>query len=201
MMMTSLIINKLTKPRYSLMVLPLLMSAVYTPLAQAELIIHSSKDNAGRTSLLVTDDKQKELPPAQLGITPARIAETVSLVRGTNTAGLNQSLTLYNYGNKPKKIALNLIDIDASGAAIAPSETTLKPFTLINPTQFTIAPNGYQTVRLSIRPPMSFATGKHVAMLEIKQQVDNALTYDADGKGVTLEIGSRYGLPIIIEVN
>ncbi|WP_019671723.1 hypothetical protein [Psychrobacter lutiphocae] len=169
--------------------------------AQAELIIHTSKDDSGRTSMVVNQDKQKQLPPAQLGISPARINETVSLTNNKNTARLNQSLTLYNYGSKPKSIRLNLIDIDtATGKPIAPNENTLKPWTLINPTEFTIAPGGYQTVRLSLRPPVQFATGTHSAMLSIEQQVDKALTYDADGQGVTVEIGSRYGLPITFHI-
>ncbi|WP_338412522.1 hypothetical protein MN210_17805 [Psychrobacter raelei] len=192
-------------PRLTSTTLSLLTLAASTlllmPSAQAELIIHTSKDNSGRTQMVVNQDKQKELPPAQLGITPSRVDETVSLTQNKNTAGLNQSLTLYNYGNKPKKIRLNLVDLDtATGKPIEPNENTLKPWTLINPTEFSIAPGGYQTVRMAIRLPMQFAKGSHKAMLSIEQQVDNALTYDADGKGVTVEIGSRYGMPIIMNI-
>lgn len=178
----------------------LLLSSLIAHSAHAELIIHTSKDANGQTSMVVNQDKQKDLPPAQLGITPSRIDETVSLKTNKNTSRLNQSLTLYNYGNKPKKIRLNLVDMDAYGKPVEPSETTLKPWTLINPTEFTIAPGGYQTVRMAIRLPMQFPAGKHGAMLSIEQQVDKSLTYDADGKGVTLEIGSRYGLPVFINV-
>lgn len=168
--------------------------------AQAELIIHTSKDKKGQTNMVVNQDKQKDLPPPQLGITPSNITETVSLKQNKNISRLNQSLTLYNYGTKPKKIRLNLIDMDVTGKPVEPSETTLKPWTLINPTEFTIAPGGYQTVRMAIRLPLQFPAGKHGAMLSIEQQVDKSLTYDADGKGVTLEIGSRYGLPVFINV-
>ena len=168
--------------------------------ANAELIIHTSKDANGQTSMVVNQDKQKDLPPAQIGITPSRIDETVSLKQNKNISRLNQSLTLYNYGTKPKKIRLNLIDMDVTGKPVEPSETTLKPWTLINPTEFIIAPGGYQTVRMAIRLPLQFPAGKHGAMLSIEQQVDKSLTYDADGKGVTLEIGSRYGLPVFINV-
>ncbi|WP_227675252.1 hypothetical protein [Psychrobacter sp. H7-1] len=191
-------------PRLTTTTLSLLTLAASTlllmPSAQAELIIHTSKDDSGRTQMVVNQDKQKELPPAQLGITPSRIDETVSLKTNKNTSRLNQSLTLYNYGTKPKKIRLNLVDMDASGKPVEPSETTLKPWTLINPTEFTIAPGGYQTVRMAMRLPLEFPAGKHAAMLSIEQQVDKSLTYDADGKGVTLEIGSRYGLPVFINV-
>lgn len=171
-----------------------------TQSAQAELVIQNSKDTSGQAQMVVNDNRQKELPPAQLGISPSRINETVSLTQNKNLSKLNQSLTLYNYGSKPKVIKLNVIDVDESGNPIAPNESTLKPWTLINPTEFTITPNGYQTVRMSIRLPMSFERGVHNAMLTIEQQVDKSLTYDSDGKGVTLELGSRYGLPIYLDV-
>lgn len=176
------------------------VSSLIAHSAHAELIIHTSKDASGQTSMVVNQDRQKDLPPAQLGITPSFIQESVSLKQNKNTSRLNQSLTLYNYGNKPKKIRLNLVDMDAIGKPVEPSESTLKPWTLINPTEFTIAPGGYQTVRMAMRLPLEFPAGKHAAMLSIEQQVDKSLTYDADGKGVTLEIGSRYGLPVVINV-
>ncbi len=171
-----------------------------TQSAQAKLIIQNSKDANGRAKMVVKDDRQKELPPAQLGISPARIDETISLTKNKNLSKLNQSLTLYNYGSKPKVIKLNLVDIDESGKPIAPNEATLKPWILINPTEFTIPPSGYQTVRMSIRLPVDFELGAHSAMLTIEQQVDKSITYDRDGKGVTLELGSRYGLPIHLDV-
>ncbi|MGP5104669.1 hypothetical protein ACTXMF_08150 [Psychrobacter celer] len=171
-----------------------------TQSAQAELVIQNSKDASGRAKMVVNDNRQKELPPAQLGISPSRIDEMVSLTQNKNLSKLNQSLTLYNYGSKPKVIKLNVIDVDESGKPIAPNESTLKPWTLINPTEFTIAPNGYQTVRMSIRLPVGFEQGVHSAMLIIEQQIDKSLTYDSDGKGVTLELGSRYGLPIHLDV-
>ena len=171
-----------------------------TQSAQAELVIQNSKDASGRAKMVVNDNRQKELPPAQLGISPSRIDETVSLTQNKNLSKLNQSLTLYNYGSKPKVIKLNVIDVDESGKPIAPNESTLKPWTLINPTEFTIAPSGYQTVRMSIRLPVGFEQGVHSAMLIIEQQIDKSLTYDSDGKGVTLELGSRYGLPIHLDV-
>lgn len=177
----------------------LLVGAVL-PSAHAELITHSSKDDLGRTKMVVYDAHQKELPPAQLGITPSRINETVSLSNNKNKQGLNQSLTLYNYGNKPKIISLDIIDLDTSGTPISPSERTLKTWTLINPTLFTIPAGGYQTVRMAIRLPINFEKGQYKAMLSIEQQVENAISYDADGQGVTLEIGSRYGMPINIEI-
>lgn len=171
-----------------------------TSQAQAELIISNSVNEQGQAQMVVRNDSQKSLPPAQLGIQPARIDETVSLGKAQKLANINQSLTLYNYGSKPKKILLKLVDMNASGQAIEPNENTLKPWTLINPTEFTIAPDGYQTVRLSIRLPMDFAKGKRQAMLSIEQQIENPVSYSADGKGVTLELGSRYGLPVFIDV-
>lgn len=193
--------QKLTTLLPSLVVTAAVVTAlIFSQSAQAELVIHNSVDGKGQVKMVVTDDRQKELPPAQLGISPSRINETVSLTQNKNLGKLNQSLTLYNYGSRPKSIKLSLIDMDESGKPIDPSESTLKPWTLINPTQFTIPAGGYQTVRMSIRLPMGFANGKRLAMLSIEQQIDKSLTYDADGKGVTLEIGSRYGLPIAINV-
>lgn len=191
---------KLSKRLTSFAVATLATTLMLSHNAQAELIIHSSVDAKGQAQMVVRDDGQKELPPAQLGIQPSAINETVSLTQRKNLAKLNQSLTLYNYGTKPKSIKLSLIDMDETGNPIEPSETTLKPWTLINPTQFTIAPGGYQTVRMSIRLPMDFAEGKRLAMLSIEQQIDKTLTYDADGKGVTLELGSRYALPVRIDI-
>ena len=193
--------QKLTTLLPSLVVTAAALTAlIFSQSAQAELVIHNSVDDKGQVKMVVTDDRQKELPPAQLGISPSRINETVSLTQNKNLGKLNQTLTLYNYGSRPKSIKLSLIDMDESGKPIDPSESTLKPWTLINPTQFTIPAGGYQTVRMSIRLPMGFANGKRLAMLSIEQQIDKSLTYDADGKGVTLEIGSRYGLPIAINV-
>ncbi len=179
---------------------PVLTILIFSQSAQAELVIHNSIDDKGQAKMVVTDDRQKELPPAQLGISPSRIIETVSLTQNKNLSNFNQSLTLYNYGSKPKSIKLSLIDMDEKSKPIEPSESTLRPWTLINPTQFTIPAGGYQTVRMSIRLPMSFKAGQHHAMLSIEQQIDKSLTYDADGRGVTLEIGSRYGLPIAINI-
>ena len=193
--------QKLTTLLPSLVVTAAALTAlIFSQSAQAELVIHNSVDGKDQVKMVVTDDRQKELPPAQLGISPSRINETVSLTQNKNMGKLNQSLSLYNYGSRPKSIKLSLIDMDESGKPIDPSESTLKPWTLINPTQFTIPAGGYQTVRMSIRLPMGFANGKRLAMLSIEQQIDKSLTYDADGKGVTLEIGSRYGLPIAINV-
>ncbi len=187
--------------RQTLLTFALLLTPLWTLYsAQAELIIHTFQGKSGQTSMVVNQDQQKDLPPPQLGITPANITETVSLIGNKNTARLNQSLTLYNYGNKPKKIRLNLVDMDLSGKPIKPSETTLKHWTLINPTEFTIAADGYQTVRMAFRLPLNFPIGKHNAMLLIEQKIDKSLTYDTDGKGVTIEIGSRYGLPVVIDI-
>lgn len=200
-MSASIYLNtQITKVLPSLLVTVILSALALFQPAQAELTLHNSKDASGQAVMVVTNDSQKELPPAQLGISPSQVDETVSLMGRKNQSKLNQSLTLYNYGSKPKSISLNLVDMNEQGTPIAPSESTLKPWTLINPTEFTIAPGGYQTVRMSIRLPMDFAMGKHRAMLSIEQKVAKPLTYDADGKGVTLEIGSRYGLPIRINV-
>ena len=170
--------------------------STFVPLAKAELTIHTSVDKNGDTQMLVNNEAQKQLPPPQLGITPPTLHDDLVLATGK----LDKSLTLYNYSTKPKKIKLSMIDLDSSGHPITSSETTLKNWTLINPTTFSIAGSGYQTVRLSIRPPNDFVEQKYKAMLLIEQQIDNPLKYDADAKGVTVELGSRYGLPINVTV-
>lgn len=163
--------------------------------ANAEITIHTSLDEKGKNQILVKNDQQ-QLPPPQLGIMPPVINDKLN----RSTGKLDKSLTLYNYSSKPKKIKLSFIDLDINGKPVASTDTTLKNWVLINPTQFTIAGNGYQTIRLSVRPPKGFAKQTYKAALMIEQQIDNAMKYDPNGKGVTVELGSRYGLPIVISV-
>lgn len=192
--------QKLSKPASGLSVAALTTIVMFSYPAQAELIINNSVGNGGQVQMVISEASQDGLPPAQLGIKPSVVDEIVSLTQRKNLAKLNQSFTLYNYGIKPKVIKLSLIDVDAAGKPIEPSESTLKPWTLINPTEFTIAPGRYQTVRMSIRLPKGFVEGKRHSILSIEQQIDHAVTYNADGRGATLEIGSRYALPITIDV-
>ncbi|MDP8162278.1 hypothetical protein QJU89_02900 [Pasteurella skyensis] len=98
--------------------------------------------------------KNGELPPPQLGITPPRIENTVMVSKGKR---LDKSFVIYNYNpTKAKSIKLSLVDVNKAKRAIKPSKKTLVPWTIINPKNFVIPPNGQQTVRLSIRPPSNF---------------------------------------------
>lgn len=145
---------------------------------------------------VVSNPEQKELPPAQLGIAPPTLKRDLVLSEGA----LNESVILYNYDDKPKIMQLSLIDTNAQGGAIAPSDDTLAPRIIINPTTFTIAPGAHQTVRLSVRLPAHFAKKTYYARLLIKQQIDHRVQYDQEGQSLTLSLGSSYGLPIVINV-
>lgn len=137
-----------------------------------------------------------QLPPAQLGISPPTIDK--SLKMGVQTA-INQSVTFYNYNSKSKEVSVKLIDVDGDKKQIEPSKKTLAPWTILNPTKFTIPGNGQQTIRLSIRPPVGFPAKKHHAILLIQQQVKDSVTKNADG--VLLKFGSSYALPVTITIN
>lgn len=145
------------------------------------------KDEAGNTTLTVQNKAQAGMPPAQLGISPAKVEGQIAM----RAPRLDKSVTFYNYTNKPKQIKLTLVDKEGSAS--------LKDWTLINPKNITIAPNGQQTIRLSFRPPKSATAQSYEAILFIEQQVKDPLLYDEDGKGVTMQIGSRYGLPIRLQ--
>lgn len=168
----------------------LLLWAVFAlpVLAIAKLDTQLVKDESGQ-SLMVQDTQQKGLPPAQLGISPAKIDGI--LKQSAKSFRLDKSVTFYNYTSKPKGLKLTLIDT---------KNTQLKDWTLINPRTITIPPKGQQTIRLSFRPPKTLPTQKYEATLFIEQQITDPLTYDEDGKGVTMQIGSRYGLPIALEI-
>ncbi len=154
--------------------------------------------NAADTTagIVVRNDKQTGLPPPQLGISPSSINVNLDTKLGKS----DTSLTIYNYNTAPKTIRLNLIDLDANLKPVASSDATLKNWTLINPTLFTIPGSGYQTVRISVRPPQGFAKATYHSVLLIEQQIDNPVQYDGKNKVVKLEIGSRYGLPMTVNV-
>ena len=138
-----------------------------------------------------------EPPPAQLGIAPPRIE--LELEGRVN----NESITIYNYSNKPKTIDLELINLSAipNGKAIAPGPQTLSRWTLFNPKRFTIEPGESQTVRMSIRPKTKLSPGTRYAMLSIRQDMgaQSKLAQSSDGE-LTVSIGSSYGLPVIVKV-
>lgn len=146
---------------------------------------------------VVVKNPKQDFPPPQLGIAPPRVEQPLTLGKKV----LDQSITLYNYNPKPKSIRLSFLDTNKQHRVIKPNDKTLSAWTIINPTEFTIEGNGQQTIRLSIRPPVGFPKKTHYAMLKIDQQVKDSLKFDEDGKGVTLGLGSSYGLPFIIKVN
>lgn len=151
---------------------------------------------AAAETLVVKNPKQ-DFPPPQLGISPPRIESEVLVSQGKR---LDQSITFYNYSPKAKTLRITLHDTNAGHRMIKSNEKTLAPWTILNPTEFTIPGKGEQTIRLSIRPPQGFPSGTHHAMLKIVQHVPDSVKMDADGKGVTISLGSSYGLPLIVHV-
>lgn len=136
-------------------------------------------------------------PPAQLGIAPPRVE--MELQGPIN----NQSITLYNYSDKPKTIDLELTNVSAipNGKLIAPGPQTLSRWTLFNPRRFTIKPGGSQTVRMSIRPRVKLESGTRYGLLSIRQDMSDQskLAQSKDGE-MTVSIGSSYGLPVIVHI-
>ena len=172
------------------------MAGLACPILHADTLVTSRPDSANNSQLMVTNTSQTSLPPAQLGISPATVKQTLLLSKGY----LDVSVTLYNYRDKPKTMALTLVDTDQFFRPIAASDQTLKTWTIMNPSRFSVAPNSQQTVRLSVRPPPTFVQQTHYAMLVIEQQTSQAPVYDPVGKGVKMDLGTRYGLPFVIDV-
>lgn len=144
---------------------------------------------------VTVENPNGELPPPQLGVSPPQIVQSVKLDSGE---ALNQSIVFYNYNPKPKQITVQLIDTNRKQHVIKPNKKTLSPWTLLNPTSFTIPGNGQQTIRLSIRPPVGFPKKTHYAVLQITQQVKDSITKDE--KGIVLKFGSSYALPVNIHI-
>lgn len=147
--------------------------------------------------IVVENNKQGALPPAQLGISPPRIEHTINVKKNEH---LNSSITIYNYNSKPKEIVLELFDVNSKLKPIRSNNKTLVPWTILNPKKFTIPGNGQQTVRFSMRPPANFPKKTHFVILQIKEFIKDPVKYDTDGKGVTVNIGASYGIPIIVHV-
>lgn len=147
--------------------------------------------------IIVENNKQGALPPAQLGISPPRIEHTINVKKNGR---LNSSITIFNYNSKPKEIVLELFDVNSKLKPIHSNNKTLVPWTILNPKKFTIPGNGQQTIRFSVRPPANFPKKTHFAILQVKEFIKEPVKYDSDGKGVTVNIGASYGVPIIVNV-
>lgn len=149
----------------------------------------------GYTQTINIENPNGKLAPPQLGVSPPQIDQSLRLGGGN---ALNQSVVFYNYNPKPKQITVQLIDTNRSRRAIKPNKKTLSPWTLLNPTSFTIPGNGQQTIRLSVRPPVGFPKKTHYAVLQIQQQVKESIKKDEEG--IVLKFGSSYALPVTIRV-
>lgn len=146
---------------------------------------------------IVIEKPDAKMPPPQLGISPPQIDQ--SLVLGTGNV-INQSVTIHNYNSKPKLISITMIDVNRRQQPIRPNDKTLSTWTILNPTSFTVAGNGQQTIRLSIRPPVGFPKKTHYAMLKIEQQIHAPLKVDEQNKNITITLGSSYGLAVKVNI-
>ncbi len=137
------------------------------------------------------------LPPAQFGISPPRIEQSLQL--GTVRA-IDKSITFTNYNSKSKLIRLSLFDTNKKHQPIKAGKNSLAAWTIVNPTEFIMDGNSQQTIRLSIRPPAGFAKKTHYAILSIYQEVQDDAADKKEGKNAKLTISASYGLPLTVHI-
>ncbi len=107
---------------------------------------------------------------------------------------------LYNLSAEPKKVRVSLtnFDLDDNNTVReqASGEQSLDTWLVVSPLEFTVKPNGYQTVRLSIRPAVELAPGEHRAMVWFDEQP----TPKASDKTPTLRVRFRIGAAVYGQV-
>ncbi len=76
---------------------------------------------------------------------------------------------LYNYSKDDKRVRVSLnnwtLDTDNKVQVLAPTETSLDHWTIINPIEFDLPAGKSQAVRLAIRPAVALAPGEHRVMV------------------------------------
>lgn len=151
---------------------------LFSGLSHAELVSQTQVVD-GKLQMIVksTDDN----PPPQLGISPPGVT-------ASTTGRYDTSITLYNYADHPKTMQLSLLGEDGK-------DTPLQDWTIISPDEFVIPKQGYQVIRLSIRPPSDAQKREYNAVLFIKETTEKPKTND-EGDGISMYIGSNYALPI-----
>lgn len=126
-------------------------------------------------------------PPAQVAVSPSR----VELQIGTKPT--TESLTLFNYGDRPVQIGVSVAnwDLDEQNnvRVIGPNEQSLDQWLVVNPLRFSVGARGSQTVRFSIRPRVRPEPGEHRAMIYF----DQILPGESTGN---LQIRFRMGVAI-----
>jgi len=110
------------------------------------------------------------VPPAQIGVSPARIELEVGSQPTT------ESLSVVNFGDAPVEVQASVLhwDLDERNEVrtIAPTEQSLDQWIVINPLRFTVPAGGSQTVRFSVRPRVAPEPGEHRAMIYFTQQLE-----------------------------
>lgn len=100
---------------------------------------------------------------AQIAISPQIL--DVQLDNATQT----YAFRLYNYLQEDKRVRVSLanwtLDENNQVSVLAPTETSLDRWTVINPIEFDLAAGKSQAVRLAIRPAVPLAAGEHRVMV------------------------------------
>jgi P pilus assembly chaperone PapD len=130
-------------------------------------------------------------PLARMGISPDRYE-----VSFDERGGETQSLMVQNFGDKPitVKLSVNHWDLDENGRirVIAPHESSLDQWIVINPLTVTIPPNSPQTIRWAIMPRLQPKQGEYRAIVFIEED----LPPREESEGTQVRMKMRYGLPI-----
>jgi P pilus assembly chaperone PapD len=129
-------------------------------------------------------------PPASIGVSPSRVELAVQKERTTGSA------TVMNFTDKPVHVAASLtgFDLDESNnfRELAPTVGSLPRAMMLNPADFTIPPNGSQTVRFAIMPERLEGSGEHRAMLFFSELVES--------NHAAVKINFRLGIPIYAQL-
>ncbi|STY87694.1 Uncharacterised protein [Moraxella ovis] len=170
-----------------------LLTALAMTTAHATTLQTSLEQGDGGARLVVVQKDEQgrtlDMPPPQLGISPP----SLDLMARTRT---DASVTFYNYSTEPKLIELSLLDADEQLTAIE-DEAKMQSWTVVAPQSFTVPSGGYQTIRLSFRPPADLPKTTHYGLLVINQKIQNPIVEQTESSAV-VKIGSQYQLPIRI---
>ncbi len=125
-------------------------------------------------------------PPPSIGVSPARIEIVVD---GGSATG---SATVLNLSDRSIHVNTEVVNFDLdeeNNFRQQPPEPGSLPMALmVNPVEFTIPPNGSQTVRFAVLPERLKGPGEHRAMLFFSEIVDTSHR--------SLKVKFRLGVPI-----
>lgn len=125
-------------------------------------------------------------PPPSIGVSPSRIEVTVENGSATGTA------TVINMSDRVIHVNTEVVNFDLDEQnnfrELPPDPGSLPMALIVNPVEFTIPPNGSQTVRFAVRPERLSGPGEHRAMLFFSEVVDTSHR--------ALKLRFRLGVPI-----